>query len=99
MHLVNTFYKIVRVYELRPDCIDYDRSRTDADGKTLFWTPGDKTIFITTMRGGGFRFLALSTLASRFGVGGTDALRRLLGLIGYTRKGLSSSAVKALQQF
>ena len=30
---------------------------------------------------------------------GTDAMRRLLGLTGYTsRKGLSSSAVKALQQ-
>ena len=47
---------------------------------------------------GGVRFLALSTLASRYGVGGTDALRRSLGLTGYTRKGLSSSAVKALQQ-
>ena len=31
-------------------------------------------------------------------MGGTDALRRLLGLTCYTRKGLSSSAVKALQQ-
>ena len=35
-------------------------------------------------------------------MGGTDALRRSLGLTGYTsgtsRKGLSSSAVKALQQ-
>ena len=29
---------------------------------------------------------------------GTDALRRSLGLTGYTLKGLSSSAVKALQQ-
>ena len=31
-------------------------------------------------------------------MGGTDALRRSLGLTGYTRKGQSSSAVKALQQ-
>ena len=31
-------------------------------------------------------------------MGGTDAVRRSLGLTGYTRKGLSSSAVKALQQ-
>ena len=31
-------------------------------------------------------------------MGGTDALRRSLGLTGYTRKGLSSSAVKALQR-
>ena len=31
-------------------------------------------------------------------MGGTDALRRSLGLTGHTRKGLSSSAVKALQR-
>ena len=86
-----------RAYGLRPDSIDYDQFRIDDDGKTLYWTPGDKKISISTTRGG-VRFLALSTLASRYGVGGTDALRRLLGLTGYTRKGLSSSAVKALQQ-
>ena len=39
--------------------------------------------------------LALLTLASRYEVGGTDALRRSLGLSGYMRKG---SAVKVLQQ-
>ena len=96
--LVDTFYKEVnRAYGLRPDSIDYDQFRIDDDGKTLYWTPGDKKISISTTRGG-VRFLALSTLASRYGVGGTDALRRSLGLTGYTRKGLSSSAVKALQQ-
>ena len=31
-------------------------------------------------------------------MGGTDALRRSLGLTGYTRKGLSITAVKALLQ-
>ena len=31
-------------------------------------------------------------------MGGKDAVRRSLGLTGYTRKGHSSSAVKALQQ-
>ena len=31
-------------------------------------------------------------------MGGTDALRRSLGLTGYKRKGLGSSAAKALQQ-
>ena len=31
-------------------------------------------------------------------MGGTDAVRRSLGLTGYTRNVLSSSAVKALQQ-
>ena len=96
--LVDTFYKEVnRAYGLRPDSIDYDQFRIDADGKTLYWTPDDKKILITTTRGG-VRFLALSTLASRYGMGGTDALRRSLGLTGYTREGLSSSAVKALQQ-
>ena len=80
-----------RAYGLRPDSFDYDQFRIDDDGKT----PGDKKISISTTRGG-VRFLALSTLASRLGVGGTDALRRSLGLTGYTRKGLSSSAVKAL---
>ena len=64
----------------------------------LYSTPGDKKILITTTRGG-VRSLALPTLAWRYGAGGTDALRRSLGLTGYTsRKGLSSSAVKALQQ-
>ena len=81
---------------LRPDSIDYDQFRIDDDGKTLYWTPGDKKIPISTTRRG-VRFLVLSTLASRYGVGGTDAVRRSLGLTGYKRKGLSSSAVKALQ--
>ena len=97
-HLVDTFYKEVnRAYGLRPDSIDYDQFRIDNDGKTLYWTPGDKNISISTTRGK-VRFLVLSTLASRYGVGGTDALRRSLRLTGYTRKGLGSSAVKALQQ-
>ena len=86
-----------RAYGLHPDGIDYDQFRIDDDGKTLYWTPGDKEISISTTRGG-VRFLALSTLASRYGVGGTDALQRSLGLTGYTRKGLGSSAEKALQQ-
>ena len=86
-----------RAYGLRPDSIDYDQFRIDDDGKTLYWTPGDKKISISTTRGG-VRFLTLSTLASRYGVGGTDALRRSLGLSGYTQKGLGSSAVKTLQQ-
>ena len=84
-------------YWLRPDSIDFDQFRIDAGGNTLYWTPGVKKIFITTSRGG-VRFLALSTLASRYGVDGTDALRRSLGLTGYTQKGLGSSAVKALKQ-
>ena len=84
-------------YGLRPDSIDFDQFRIDDDGKALYWTPGDKKISISTTRGG-VRFLALSTLASRYGMGGKDALQRSLGLTGYTRKGLGSSAVKAFQQ-
>ena len=96
--LVDTVYKEVnRAYGLRPDSIDYDQFGIDDDGKTLYWTPGVEKISISTTRGG-VRFLAVSTLASMYGVDGTNALRRLLGLTGYTRKGLSSSAVKALQQ-
>ena len=96
--LVDTFYKEVnRACGLRPDSIDSDQFRIDDDGKTLYWTPGDKKISISTTRGG-VRFLALSTLASRYGGGGTDAVQRSMGLTGYTRTVLSSSAVKALQQ-
>ena len=96
--LVDAFYKeVTQLYELRPDSIDYDRFRIYDDGKTLYWTPGDKKISTSTSRGG-VRFLALSTLASRYGVGGTDAVRRSIGLTGYTRKVQSSSAVKALLQ-
>ena len=83
--LVDTFYKEVnRAYGFRPDSIDYDQFRIDADGKTLYWTPGDQKILITTTRGG-VRFMALLTLAWRYEVRGTDALRRSLGLTGYTR--------------
>ena len=82
--LVDTFNKeVTQVCELRPDSIDYDQFRIDADGKTLYWTPGDKKVLITTTRGG-VRFLALPTLSSRYGAGGTDALRRSVRLTGYT---------------
>ena len=88
--LVDTFYKeLNRAYRLRPDSIDYDQFRMDADGKTLYWTPSDKKILITTMRGG-VRFLELSTLASRCGVRGTDALQRSLGLTSYRLKCLGA---------
>ena len=76
--VVDIFYKKVnRAHGLRPDSIDYDQFRIDDDGKTLYWTPGDKKISICTTRGG-VRFLALSTLTPRYRVRGTDALRKLL---------------------
>ena len=99
--LVDAFYnQVSRAYWLRPKGnIDYDQLGIDPDGKTFLWTPGDKKFAITATRGR-FRFLALSTLASRCGDGGTNALRRSLGLTGY-RAGttrLSSAAVEALRQ-
>ena len=49
---------------------------------------------------GKFDFLALSSLATKYGVGGTVAVRRSLGLTGYTSNTsrLSSAAERALQQ-
>ena len=48
--LVDTFYKeVTEVDGLRPNSIVYDHFRIDADGKTLYWTPGDKKISITTI--------------------------------------------------
>ena len=83
--LVETFYKeVTQDYGLCPDSIDYDQFRIDADGKTLYWMPGDKKILTTTTRGG-VRFLALPTLASRYEAGGTNALRRSLRLTGTHR--------------
>ena len=50
--LVDTFYREVnRAYVLRPEIIDYDQFSIDDDGKTLYWTPGDKKISISTTRG------------------------------------------------
>ena len=70
--------------------IDYSQFGIDADGKTLYWTPGDKTISVAATRGG-FRFLALDTLARRYGNGGTYALRRSFGLADYKSGYLGSA--------
>ena len=99
--LVDTFYNEVNsAYGLRLECrIDYEQFGIDDGGKTLYWTPGDKKIPMSATRGK-FDFLALSSLATKYGVGGTDAVRRSLGLIGYTSKTsrLSSAAERALRQ-
>ena len=98
--LVDSFYKEVsRTYGLRPEGrIDYTQFEINPDGKTLYWTPEDKKISVAATRGG-FRFLALDTLARRYGNGGTYALRKSLGLTDY-RSGvsrLSKEAVETLQ--
>ena len=99
--LADTFYNEVnRVYGFRLEGrIDYEQFGIDDDGKTLYWMSGDKRIPMTAMRGK-FDFLALSSLASKYGVGGTVAVRRSLGLTGYTSKTLrlSSAAERALLQ-
>ncbi|MES9897343.1 MAG: hypothetical protein ABW141_20910 [Candidatus Thiodiazotropha endolucinida] len=101
--LVDSFYnEVSHTYGLRPEGrVDYSQFGIDADGKTLYWTPGDKKISVAATRGR-FRFLALSTLATRYGKDGAYALRRSLGLTGYTAgtartSRLSSSAAKALR--
>ena len=99
--LVDTFYNNVnRAYGFRLEVMtDYKQFGIDDDGKTLYWTPGDKRIPITATRGK-FNFLALSSLATKYGVGGTDAVRWSLGLTGYTLKTsrLSSATERALRQ-
>ena len=99
--LVDTFYNEVNgAYGFRLEGrIDYEQFGIDGDDKTLYWTPGDKRIPMTATRGK-FDFLALSSLATKYGVGGTVAVRRPLGLTGYTSKTLrlSSAAERALRQ-
>ena len=98
--LVDSFYnEVSHTYGLRPEGrIDYSQFGINADGKTLYWTPEGKNISVAATRGG-FRFLALDTLARRYGTGGTYALRRSLGLADY-RSGVSRlgrEAVETLQ--
>ena len=99
--LVDTFYNEVnRAYGFRFEGrIDYEQFGIDGDGKTLYWTPGDKRIPMTATRGK-FDFLALSSLATKYGEGGTVAVRRSLGLTGYTSKTsrLSRAAERVLRQ-
>ena len=97
--LVDTFYNEVnRAFGFRLEGrIDYEQFGFDDDGKTLYWTPGDQRSPMTATRGK-FDFLALSSLATKYGVGGTVAVRRSLGLTGYTSNTsrLSSAAETAL---
>ena len=67
--LVDTFYNEVnRAYKFRPGRIDCRQFGIGDDGKTLYWEPGvGKKIRMTETRGR-FQFLALSTLATRYGM-------------------------------
>ena len=92
--LVDSFYnEVSHTYGLRPKGrIDYSQFGIDPYGKTLYWTPEDKKISVAATRGG-FRFLALDTLAKKYGAGGIYALRRSLGLTDY-RSGVSRGLCK-----
>ena len=95
--LVDSFYnEVSHTYGLRPEGrIDYSQFGIDADGKTLYWTPEDKKISVAATRGG-FRFLALDTLARRYWTVGIYALRRSLGLADY-RSGVSRLGREAME--
>ena len=86
--LVNEFYQsIAENYEglSLPEKIPYDQFKISRDGKTLYWTPEEgKVISIISSRGCGF--LALGTLASKYGDGWTNAIRTSMGLKKYTSK-------------
>ena len=87
---VNEYYQsIAKNYGLPlPEKIPYDQFEVGRDVKTLYWTPEEgKVISVINTKGGGF--LALSTLASKYGNGGTEAIRKSMGLKEYdsnTRK-------------
>ena len=86
--LVNEYYKSIKEdYKslTLPEKIPYDQFKVGEGGKTLYWTPEEeKVIPLISKRGGGF--LALSTLASKYGDGETDAIRTSIGLKDYDQK-------------
>ena len=97
--IVKEYYKLIKEkYGLDPDHIDITNFELGSDNKTLYLKVGDKEILITTKKGGSF--ITLSTLASRIGEGGTNAIRDLLNLPNYTSavKPLSAQAVATLQK-
>ncbi|KAK3796523.1 hypothetical protein RRG08_003242 [Elysia crispata] len=102
--LVDKFYQSIEEdYGLPlPEKIPYDQFEVGRDGKKLYWTPEEGIVIsVINTRGGGF--LTLSTLASKYGNGGTVAIRTSMGLEEYTNKTrktgeLSSKGKKNVQQ-
>ena len=86
--LVNKYYQsIAEDYKSLnlPEKIPYDQFVVGKDGKTLYWKPEeDKVIPLISKRGGGF--LALNTLASKYGNGETETIRTSMGLENYNLK-------------
>ena len=82
--LISSFYDAIKSgYDLQPTNIEYERFEVDKAGKTLYWVEGDKRVRISSTVGS-TDFVGLSTLARRFGPGGTQAIRDFLNLSGYT---------------
>ena len=84
--LVNSFYDAIeREYGLRPKKIEFNRFEVDDNGKILYWKVDNKRIRITSEKGK-LSFLALGTIANKYGNGGTQAIREYLNLTEYTSK-------------
>ena len=103
--MVDKFYNSIRnAYKgLKfPQETPYDQFKVgEEEGKkNVYWTPKQGTnISIINRMGGGF--LALSTLTSRYGYGGTDAIRTSLGFENYkknTRGKLSPEVQEKIEQ-
>ena len=97
-YVVNEYYKLIKEkYGLDPVHIDYLNFELGPDNKTLFLKVGDKEIQITAKKGGSF--INLSSLASKIGSGGTNAIRDLLNLPTFRSaiKPLKAQAVARLQ--
>ena len=97
-YVVNEYYKLIKEkYGLDPVHIDYLNLELGPDNKTLFLKVGDKEIQITAKTGGSF--INLSSLASKIGSGGTNAIRDLLNLPTFRSaiKPLKAQAVARLQ--
>ena len=89
-------------YDLElPENIPYDQFTVEEERgiRTVYWTPKEEVkISIINKKGGGF--IALATLAGRYGDGGTNAIRESLGLKDYTSKTrqLSPEAQEQIRQ-
>ena len=96
------FNSIKKEYDLKiPEKIPYDQFTVVEERgiRNVYWTPEEGVkISIINKNGGGF--LSLTTLASKYGYGGTNAIRESMGLkdYNYKTKRLSSEAQENLEQ-